>query len=171
MEQGFLGMVLFCTYARSRWSDAQHSESRIEDRDEFGRLHYIECSTGVHKTARAMQMWHQFLPLVAPVHGLIEEPWREYWLDARKVLDIQSLEQYPLMPVPDVNGVATVRPLNTSECKAWMRLILEKHSCTLMGLETTFSLKATFLSYLAKRGGGLEDRLILGYHTNSLRMA
>ena len=33
-----------------------------------------------------------------------------------------SLEQYPLMPAPDVNGVATVRPLNTSECKAWMRL-------------------------------------------------
>ena len=66
-NKAFSGMLFFCTYARSRWSDAQHSESLIEDRDEFGRLHYLECSTGVHKTARAMQMRLQFLPLVAPV--------------------------------------------------------------------------------------------------------
>jgi len=34
----FCGMVLFCVYARSRWSDAQHSEKLLEDRDDCAIL-------------------------------------------------------------------------------------------------------------------------------------
>jgi hypothetical protein len=36
---------------------------------------------------------------------------------------------------------------------------------------TSHSLKATCLSYAAKRGCSFEDRLSLGYHTHSLKMA
>ena len=35
---------------------------------------------------------------------------------------------------------------------------------------TSHSCKCTCLSYLAKRGAGYEDRLVLGYHSNKLRM-
>ena len=36
---------------------------------------------------------------------------------------------------------------------------------------TSHSCKCTCLSYLAKRGASFEDRLVLGYHANKLRMA
>ena len=35
---------------------------------------------------------------------------------------------------------------------------------------TSHSCKCTCLSYLAKRGAGYDDRLVLGYHANKLRM-
>ena len=36
---------------------------------------------------------------------------------------------------------------------------------------TSHSCKCTCLSFMAKRGVNFEDRLVLGYHTNKLRMA
>ena len=62
-NKAFIGMVFFCAYGRSRWSDAQHGEKIIDDRDDSGKLIYIEVETGVHKTARAMHMKFVFLPL------------------------------------------------------------------------------------------------------------
>ena len=171
-NRAFAGMVLFCAYARSRWSDAQHREQLIEDRDELGSLQYLECSTGIHKTVKAIQLRHPFLPLVAPANGIVTEPWGEHWFSVRQTLGIYNLELFPLMPAPDMNGDATVLPLGTAEAKAWLHMLLTKGGCKLDDLKiTTHSLKATFWSYLKKRGCGFEDRLILGYHTNSLRMA
>ena len=45
-NQVFAGMLLFCVYARSRWSDAQHGDSILEDFDESGSCAYIEVATG-----------------------------------------------------------------------------------------------------------------------------
>ena len=56
------------TYARARWSDAQHAVSILFDRCE-GNIHYVEILTGHHKTMRALQHRHQFLPLIAPAGG------------------------------------------------------------------------------------------------------
>ena len=168
----FCGMVLFCAYSRSRWSDAQHSESLIADRDENGELFYLEASVGIHKTARAIHLRHQFLPLVAPVNGIAEEPWGEKWLNDRLDLGVSDLKVFPLMPAPDDQGIATVRPVSTSEAKDWMHMILKKHDHDISDMRiSSHSLKATFLSYLAKRGCLFEDRLALGYHTNNLQMA
>ena len=68
----FSGMALYCIYARARWADAQHAEKIIYDFSEDGSLAYIETSVAVHKTARAMNLRHQFLPLVAPATGVAE---------------------------------------------------------------------------------------------------
>ena len=44
----FAGMALFCIYSRARWSDAQHSEKLLDNRDMSGTLAFIEAHTTVH---------------------------------------------------------------------------------------------------------------------------
>ena len=166
-NKAFIGMVFFCAYGRSRWSDAQHGERIIDDRDDSGKLIYIEVETGVHKTARAMHMKFVFLPLVAPCIGIDNTSWGEAWLSARRELGIESLKDFPLMPAPDAAGLATVRPVSTEEAGRWLRMLLKDGSFELESLKiTSHTMKCAFLSFLAKRGISLEDRRILGYHTD-----
>ena len=167
----FIGTALFCCYGRSRWSDAQHCERLIPDRDEAGKLVYVEGETAVHKTCRALQMRFVFLPLVAPCIGITGSNWAEVWLDCRKQLDIESLSEWPLMPSPDSSGAATVRPLSTEEAGKWLRMILTDGAFDISAYKfTSHTFKCTFLSYCAKRGISLEDRRILGYHAEGSRV-
>ena len=167
----FCGMLLFCAYARSRWSDAQHGEMLIEDVDSSGACAYLEVATGVHKTAKALQLKHQYLPLVAPCVGVVEGNWGEEWCNCRKKLGMHDLTVYPLMPAPDASQIPTVRPLSSTEAGSWMRDLLKIDSSNKQFKVTSHSLKATCLSYAAKRGCSFEDRLSLGYHTHNLKMA
>ena len=167
----FAGMLLFCTYARSRWSDAQHGEMLIEDTDSSGACAYLEIATGVHKTAKALQLRHQYLPLVAPCIGVVAGNWGEEWCKCRKELGLHDLTMFPLMPAPDSNQEPTVRPLSSSEAGSWMRDLLKVDSSNKDVKVTSHSLKATCLSYAAKRGCSFEDRLSLGYRTHNLKMA
>lgn len=68
-NRAFSGMVLFVTYARARWTDAQQASSILYDKDSEGEIAFVEISTGTHKTLRALQHRHQFLPMVAPSFG------------------------------------------------------------------------------------------------------
>ena len=171
----FCGMVLFCVYGRARWSDAQHSQFLEWDTDSSGTICYVECSTAVHKTCRALNMRHAFLPLTAPGLGISHACWAEHWKRARNDLDINDLGVFPLMPAPDEGGVPTVRPLSTAEAGKWLKVLLMQQLAKTT-LEsplqyTSHSFKATCLSYLAKYGSSFEDRLALGYHTDQVRMA
>ena len=108
-----------------------------------------------------------FLPLVAPCIGIDNTNWGEAWLSARRELGIESLKDFPLMPAPDATGLATVRPVSTDEAGRWLRMLLKDGSFDLESLKiTSHRMKCTFLSFLAKRGISLEDRRILGYHTD-----
>ena len=162
----FLGMVMFCVYGRARWGDAQHSTKIEWDMDVDGQLCYVECATAVHKTCRALNMKHSFLPLTAPGRGISDTNWASSWRRARVELGISDLNAFPLMPAPDDCGQATVRPLNASEAGKWLNLLL-RQKVDAMGLSepwhyTSHSFKATTLSYLAKYGCSFEDRLALG---------
>ena len=99
-NRAFAGMCLFCIYARSRWNDAQHSQQLLEDRDQGGTLAFLEAHTAAHKTARALQLRHVFLPLVSPAIGVTSDIWAEQWLESRKLLEIEDLKEFPLMPSP-----------------------------------------------------------------------
>ena len=167
----FAGMLLFCAYARARWSDAQHGEKLIEDMDKSGTCAYLEVATGVHKTAKALQLRHMYLPLVAPCIGVVDGNWGHEWCRCRKQLGIDSLSDFPLMPAPNAEQEPTVRPLSSSEAGSWMRDLLQIDPMNKQVKITSHSLKATCLSFAAKRGCTFEDRLILGYHTHSLKMA
>ena len=171
----FCGMVLFCVYGRARWSDAQHSQFLEWDMDTDGNICFVECSTAVHKTCRALNMRHSFLPLPAPGVGITEDCWAACWRRARTDLDIEDLGCFPLMPAPDEGGVASVRPLSTAEAGRWLKVILMQYTSKATLQEqinyTSHSFKATCLSFLAKFGCSFEDRLALGYHTDQVRMA
>ena len=171
----FTGMVLFCVYGRARWGDAQHS-TRVEwDMDSEGNLCFVECATAVHKTCRALNMKHSFLPLTAPGLGISANNWATSWRRARLELGIENLSEYPLMPAPDELGHPTIRPLSSNEACGWLTLLL-RQKVDVLGVSeplhyTSHSFKATTLSYLAKYGCSFEDRLALGYHVDQLRMA
>ena len=106
------GMLLFCCYARARWSDAQHVEALIPDADEAGILQFIECSTKVHKTARALHMKNIALPLVAPCFGIRDTNWGSIWLEMRDKMGIESFELYPLMLALTYSRDGAARPLS-----------------------------------------------------------
>ena len=97
-DQAMAGMLLFCVYSRSRWSDAQHAEELKPDFDDAGILQYLEVKTAVHKTARAFHLRHMFLPLSAPASGVTEDQWAMQWLQVRRYLQIEDLTKFPLMP-------------------------------------------------------------------------
>ena len=72
----FCGTVLFMVYARSRWSDGQHAVKVFFDKF-GGKSHFVEVLTGHHKTMRALQHRHQFLPLIAPAVGVTSQNWAD----------------------------------------------------------------------------------------------
>ena len=120
----FAGMTLFCVYARSRWTDAQHSERLLADRDNSRALAFLEAHTAVHKTARSLQLRHVFFPLVAPSIGVTSKIWAEERLDCRAKLNIDNLKEVPLVPAPSPSGAPTVRALTSTEAGAWLRMLL-----------------------------------------------
>jgi hypothetical protein len=161
----FCGAVLFVVYSRARWSDAQHSSSLTFDRD-GDTVCFVEAVTGLHKTMRALQHRHQFLPLVAPSVGITEQNWGELWEMVRKELKINFEDGFPLMPAPLENGEPGKRALDSEEAGRWLRALLEIGDRETSGRKvSSHSLKSTMLSYLAKRGVSMPDRLMLGYHT------
>ena len=168
-DRAMAGMVLFCTYSRARWSDAQHAEELMEDRDSQHVLHFLEVKSAVHKTARSFHLRHMFLPLAAPTVGVTEDSWGEQWIQVRQTLQITDLKHYPLMPAPDASLEPTKRPISTQEAKQWMVYLLGSELVGSARL-SSHSCKCTCLSYMAKRGASFEDRLILGYHANRLRV-
>lgn len=170
-DRAMAGMVLFCVYGRARWSDAQHAEGILVDRDTDGNAVGLEVKTSIHKTARALQFRHMFLPMTAPAIGVTQDRWADQWMDVRKRLQIEDMKVFPLLPAPDSQLQPTKRPVTTTECKKWMHHLLGFKTSEDGIKISSHSCKATMLSFLAKRGAPIEDRLVLGYHSNKLRVA
>ena len=74
------------------------------------------------------------------------------------------------MPAPGLQGQVTGRPLETQECAAWLRKIVGSQEDISVRRVSSHSLKSTFLSFAAKRGIGIPERLQLGYHTSNFQM-
>ena len=94
----------------------------------------------------------------------------QLWWELRQQLGDQFGAGAPLMPAPDGEGTATVRPLSTGEFSKWVKMILDRNG----GLQkdcriSSHSCKATMLSFLAKFGAPIPDREILGGHTGRMR--
>ena len=132
---------------------------------------YVEALTGLHKTVRALQHRHQFLPLVAPAVGVTEQNWGVLWENVRKELSISFENGFPLMPAPMENGLPGKRALDSEEAGRWLRALLELSDHDVSERKvSSHSLKCTMLSFLAKRGVDMPDRLLLGYHTSPFTM-
>ena len=166
----FCGALLFAAYCRARWGDLMRSESVIVDRDHSGQLQYLEARTGRHKTMKAQLHRHQFLPMVAPCHGIDGKDWGSVWIHVRDEMKLQWPPDGLVMPAPGLQGQVTGRPLETQECAAWLRKIVGSQEDISVRRVSSHSLKSTFLSFAAKRGIGIPERLQLGYHTSNFQM-
>ena len=166
----FCGTVLFMVYARARWSDAQHAVKISFDKYD-GCSHYVEVLTGHHKTMRALQHRHQFLPLIAPATGITQQNWADIWEKVRSELGIDAELGHALMPAPRDDGQPGRRALDSQEAGKWLRAILAIDADVSADRKvSSHSLKSTMLSFLAKRGVEMADRLLLGYHTSPFTM-
>ena len=168
----FCGAILMAIYSRARWGDLMRCESIIFDPDMDGSIHYVEARVGRHKTRHSQQHRHQFLPMVAPSLGVVVTPWAERWKEIIELLNIKLPPEGCIMPAPDQFGNPCARPLESCEAGAWLRKLLrgkmEIDPCERI---SSHSCKATLLSYAAKRGIDVADRLQLGYHTGQFRMS
>ena len=168
--QMLCGALLMCVYCRARWGDLMRSESVILDHDSDDRPQFIEARTGRHKTMKSQLHRHQFLPLVVPCHGIDGKDWGSEWIRVRKSLGVAWPPEGLVMPALGLQGEVTSRPLETQECAAWLRKIVGSQEGESVRRISSHSLKSTFLSYAAKRGIGIPERLQLGYHTSNFQM-
>ena len=156
------GFVLFLVYGRLRWSDGQHVVGWERDvLDDFTA--YLEAKVGSHKTMRSAQHRFRFLPVAAIGHGVCEQDWVLRWLCVRRKLGMSDPPGHPPLAAPDKAGAPTHRPVSAQEGTVWIRSLLERHLGETRA--STHSAKATLLSWAAKRGFTIEDRLMLGYHS------
>lgn len=158
----FIGAVLFCVYSRSRWPDFQRGKTfELHNQD---RVELISLQVAEHKTMHASAFRFCYLELTAPADGVVDSKRIEPCMAAREKLG--AGRHHPPMPAPSVEGNATMRPLDTSECGTWLRLLLGLDSDLSKSERraTSHSLKATMLSFAAKRGLSHHDRLVLGHH-------
>ena len=170
----YAGAALLCCYCRGRWGDLMRSESAFLDYDDQGRPAFLETRTGRHKTMAAQLHRHQYLPMVSPVKGVNGKDWASGWIKLRESLGIQFPPQGLVMPAPNKLGEPSQRPLDTGECGGWLRRLLELDMATGSEVDrrvSSHSLKCTMLSYAAKRGISVPDRLMLGYHSSNMHMA
>ena len=141
----------------------------VLDRDDAGRLQFVECTISSHKCVQSAVFRNVFLHAVAPCDGVAEDDWAEQWISCRQGMMIE-VGKLPLMPAPNTPGAATRRPLSTEEMKLWTIHLLEKSGHDLTGPKiSSHSCKCTMLSYAAKVGMAWDDRLILGGHVGHLK--
>ena len=88
-------------------------------------------------------------------------------------IDPFNIEDGCLIPAPDSEGKPLRRALESDEAGCWLRLLLgEKHSRSESSRAvSSHSLKATMLSFAAKRGYSHPDRLSLAHHVHPYQMA
>ena len=173
-DSAFAGAALLCCYCRGRWGDLMRSETAFMDYTDEGAPAFLETRTGRHKTMSSQMHRHQFLPMVAPVIGVNGRDWATPWLQLRQKMGLQLPPSGLIMPAPDRHGGTSQRPLESGECGRWLRRLLEVD--VEPGLDpdrrvSSHSLKCTFLSFAAKRGLSVPDRLMLGYHASQMHMA
>ena len=170
----FAGAALLCCYCRGRWGDLMRSETAFLDVDDNKQPAYLETRTGRHKTMSSQMHRHQFLPMVAPVKGVHGCDWATPWMNHRTSMGLAFPPEGLIMPAPDKNGEPTQRPLESGECGKWLRRLLNVEESTTDGPGrriSSHSLKCTMLSFAAKRGLSVPDRLMLGYHSSQMHMA
>ncbi|CAE7319659.1 unnamed protein product, partial [Symbiodinium microadriaticum] len=158
----FAGAALVCAYARCRWSDVQHTETVLWDLNADSELAYIELRIGGHKTCRLQSRRHRFLHAVAPALGI--RPYGHLWKQCREQLGVEVSGSCPFMPAPDAQGQPIIRALDSDEATAWLRMLFGQ--AKVCGDTSSKSLKATVISWAAKRGVEPLSLQRLGYHAS-----
>ena len=160
------GCFLICLYSRARWSDVRYID-HVEIIE--GRFGAMTLFTVEHKTASVGLRREQYLPLVVPWEGIVNEDWIKIFMEVYEKcgLDLHKRPLGPLLPAPKATGHFCARPLTTSEAACWLRALLEgtKDASALR----SHSLKASLLIWSAKAGFDKETRAVLGHHSSAVQ--
>ena len=163
------GAALVAVYTRSRWMDMQHTDEVVMDPNSEDPV-FVELKTKEFKTKKANAWRGGVMAAVGPAIGVVQGNWARTWWELRQQLGVQLGPDAPLMPAPDSEGSATVRPLSTAEFSKWIKMILDRNGVLAEGCKiSSHSCKATLLSFLAKFGASIPDREILGGHTGRMK--
>ena len=160
------GCFLICLYSRARWSDVRYID-HVEIIE--GRFGAMTLFTVEHKTASVGLRREQYLPLVVPWEGIVNEDWIKIFMEVYEKcgLDLHKRPLGPLLPAPKVTGHFCARPLTTSEAACWLRALLEGTKDS--GSLRSHSLKASLLIWSAKAGFDKETRAVLGHHSSAVQ--
>eukprot|EP00435_Cladocopium_sp_Y103_P033131 s4531_g8.t1 len=166
LDKYFAGCMLFAIYSRARWSDLASMQSFFFDviDTEFGPFGFVESRTRIYKTSNSAEKKALYLPFVAPIHGVSENPWALSWQKTLGLLGLLcEVEPYgPNCRAPTSQGGFTKRPLGTDEISSMLNDFL---GITDTDQETSsHSLKATTFVWCAKYGIDDTSRAMLGHH-------
>ena len=170
--------AIFCGYAcmilhmRLRWSDGQYCQTEPVTDLHDGRG-YLECQLYHHKNAGRQKHAKRLLPAACNIPGLSGEDWATASLELRKEHGLKGGPGLPTMPAPLAAGGWALVPLEPSQATTWLREVLRNFEPVPMPMDIgTHSLKATWLSFMAKAGCDGDLRRLAGYHTDpSSKMA
>ena len=160
------GCFLICLYSRARWSDVRYID-HVEIHE--GRHGTLTLFTLEHKTASVGLRREQYMPLVVPWEGIVNENWIQTFLEVYEKCGLNILKRPlgPLLPAPKATGHFCARPLSTSEAASWLRGLLEGTSN--FEFMRSHSLKASLLIWSAKAGFDKETRAVLGHHSSAVQ--
>ncbi|CAE7439398.1 unnamed protein product [Symbiodinium sp. CCMP2456] len=164
------GFFCFTVYARARFSDSQASANIMLDVTEGddGPCGFLEASITRSKTSYSLERKTRYLPIVAPVNGLLDEPWGIAWHKLMAELGVVLREGQPLLSSPVTGGGFSFLPISAEHAARILRDLLRRElgdSADIRKLGT-HSLKRTLLSWLAKYGAEQGLRAVLGYHSS-----
>ena len=165
-EAIFCGYVCMILHMRLRWSDGQYCQ-----REPVVDLHngkgFLECELYHHKNAGRQKHAKRLLPGACNIPGLSGEDWASPWLQGRLLQGLRAGPGIPTMPAPLSGGGWALLPLEPSQATTWLREIIRSFEPLPMPSDIgTHSLKATWLSMLAKAGCDGDLRRLAGYHTD-----
>ena len=153
------GCFLICLYSRARWSDVRYIDHVEIDEGRHGTM---TLYTLEHKTASVGLRREQYMPLVVPWEGIVNDEWIKMFMEVYQKCGLDLFKR----PSPKSTGQFCARPLSTSEAANWLRALLEgtKNS----GSFRSHSLKS-LLIWSAKAGFDKETRAVLGHHCSALQ--
>lgn len=168
LEKVIAGYCLLDLYGTSRWSDPQRPVRVLYDvKDGYG---YLELGTTTHKMASTAERKTVIFPVVATSPGLgRDDPcWIDEWMQAREESGLELI-QNPTLPQVLSNGTFGTEPMTASEGSMWIKDLLQSYGPKIDPARkiTSHSLKATLLSWAAKRPLKKSVRRALGHHLDS----
>ena len=91
------GMVLFCVYGRSRWSDSQHAENLLPDFDNQGKTTILGDSIISAQDCKGFSpQAHASCQLRPRPQGLLMTVGVEQWMQVREMLRISMICPFTL---------------------------------------------------------------------------
>lgn len=172
LERIFCWFCLTLLYVRGRWSDGQHvariiMDAIVENRRIMG---YAQLDASRVKSGNTAAKRAMFLPMTLPLRAISREfsGWFQMGMELREQVGLEVSEGSPLLPCILKDGSFSDIPVSPSQGTKWLRETLLRAGASPddVDLISTHSLKATTLSWCAKRGVDPGLRQILGYHVS-----